>query len=255
MSAVAVSATTMSVLARPRARTVVRKAAIAPVASRVGVRAVPAPRARIVAPRRGDIATREALPAADVAPAVIAEVADGLEGGIQAIYLGSLLAILGFAGFIIVRQVFIRRELDDAAKKMGERIRAGDASAEEYFEMGSIMLRKKVFTQAVRNLKLAAQMWEGDKEDLAQIHNALGFGYLSTDKLDEAIVEFNKAVELTPGYVTAWNNLGDTLEQKKEFKGAIEAYEESLSLAPGNKIAETRLEEIRRRQGRLGLLD
>ena len=186
---------------------------------------------------------------------VIAEVADGLEGGIQAIYLGSLLAILGFAGFIIVRQVFIRRELDDAAKKMGERIRAGDASAEEYFEMGSIMLRKKVFTQAVRNLKLAAQMWEGDKEDLAQIHNALGFGYLSTDKLDEAIVEFNKAVELTPGYVTAWNNLGDTLEQKKEFKGAIEAYEESLSLAPGNKIAETRLEEIRRRQGRLGLLD
>ena len=255
MSAVAVSATTLSVLARPRARTVVRKAAIAPVASRVGVRAVPAPRARIVAPRRGDIADREALPAADVAPAVIAEVADGLEGGIQAIYLGSLLAILGFAGFIIVRQVFIRRELDDAAKKMGERIRAGDASAEEYFEMGSIMLRKKVFTQAVRNLKLAAQMWEGDKEDLAQIHNAIGFGYLSTDKLDEAIEEFNKAVELTPGYVTAWNNLGDTLEQKKEFKGAIEAYEESLSLAPGNKIAETRLEEIRRRQGRLGLLD
>ena len=154
-----------------------------------------------------------------------------------------------------MRQVFIRRELDDAAKKMGERIRAGDASAEEYFEMDSIMLRKKVFTQAVRNLKLAAQMWEGDKEDLAQIHNALGFGYLSTDKLDEAIEEFNKAVELTPGYVTAWNNLGDTLEQKKEFKGAIEAYEESLSLAPGNKIAETRLEEIRRRQGRLGLLD
>ena len=121
--------------------------------------------------------------------------------------------------------------------------------------MGSIMLRKKVFTQAVRNLKLAAQMWEGDKEDLAQIHNALGFGYLSTDKVDEAISEFNKAVELTPGYVTAWNNLGDALEQKKEFKGAIEAYEESLILSPGNKVATVRLDEIKRRQGRLGLLD
>lgn len=82
---------------------------------------------------------------------------------------------------------------DESAKQMGERIRAGDATAEEYFEMGSIMLRKKVFTQAVRNLKLAAQMWEGDQEDLAQIHNALGFGYLSTDRLDEAVVEFNKA--------------------------------------------------------------
>lgn len=49
---------------------------------------------------------------------------------------------------------------DESAKQMGERIRAGDATAEEYFEMGSIMLRKKVYTQAVRNLKLAAQSWE-----------------------------------------------------------------------------------------------
>ena len=48
----------------------------------------------------------------------------------------------------------------------------------------------------MRNLKLAAQMWEGDQEDLAQIHNALGFGYLSTEKLDESVVEFKRAVEL-----------------------------------------------------------
>ena len=54
---------------------------------------------------------------------------------------------------------------------------------------------------------------------------------------------------------TAWNNLGDALEQKKEFKGAIEAYEESLILSPGNKVATVRLDEIKRRQGRLGLLD
>jgi hypothetical protein len=131
--------------------------------------------------RRGATTATNALPL-DALPtlAPIADVSAGLEGGIQAIYLGSLLAILGFAGYIIIRQVFIRRELDESAKQMGERIRAGDATAEEYFEMGSIMLRKKVFTQAVRNLKLAAQMWDGDQEDLAQIHNALGFGYLST---------------------------------------------------------------------------
>jgi len=254
MSVMAVSATTLSVLARPRAGTVVRKAALAPIASRVGVRAVPSPRARIVAPRRGELAAREALPAPDVAPAVIAEVADGLEGGIQAIYLGSLLAILGFAGFIIVRQVLIRRELDDSAKKMGERIRAGNATAEEYFEMGSIMLRKKVFTQAVRNLKLAAEMWQGDQEDLAQIHNALGYGYLETEKLDASVAEVKKAVELQPGYVTAWNNLGDALERLNDRKGAMAAYEESLVLAPGNQVAANRLEQIKTRLSRLNQL-
>ena len=254
MSVMAVSATTLSVLARPRAGTVVRKAALAPIASRVGVRAVPGPRARIVAPRRGELAAREALPAPDVAPSVIAEVADGLEGGIQAIYLGALLSILGFAGFIVVRQVFIRRELDASAKAMGERIRSGDATAEEYFEMGSIMLRKKVYTQAVRNLKLAAERWEGDKEDLAQIHNALGFGYLSTEKFEESVAEFKTAVELQPGYVTAWNNLGDALERMNDRKGAMAAYEESLVLSPGNQVAENRLAEIKRRLSRLNQL-
>lgn len=193
-------------------------------------------------------------PSALPAPTLVAEVADGLEGGIQFLYLGSLLAILGFAGFIIVRQVLIRRELDESAKNMGERIRAGDATAEEYFEMGSIMLRKKVYTQAVRNLKLAAEMWQGDQEDLAQIHNALGFGYLSTDKFAESVVEFKKAVELQPGYVTAWNNLGDALEQLNDRKGAMGAYEESLVLAPGNQVAQNRLEDIKRRLSRLNQL-
>lgn len=205
-------------------------------------------------PARGSASALRALPAELPAPSVVAEVADGLEGGIQFIYLGSLLAILGFAGFIIVRQVLIRRELDASAKAMGERIRAGDATAEEYFEMGSIMLRKKVYTQAVRNLKLAAEMWQGDQEDLAQIHNALGYGYLETEKLDLSVAEFKKAVELQPGYVTAWNNLGDALERLNDRKGAMAAYEESLVLAPGNQVAANRLDQIKTRLSRLNQL-
>ena len=205
-------------------------------------------------PTRASASALRALPADLPAPSVVAEVADGLEGGIQFIYLGSLLGILGFAGFIIVRQVLIRRELDASAKAMGERIRAGDATAEEYFEMGSIMLRKKVYTQAVRNLKLAAEQWQGDQEDLAQIHNALGFGYLETDKLDASVAEFKRAVELQPGYVTAWNNLGDALERLNDRKGAMAAYEESLVLAPGNQVAANRLEQIKTRLSRLNQL-
>ena len=184
----------------------------------------------------------------------IAQTAE-LEGGIQAFYLGTLLAILGGAGFIVVRQVLIRRELDDQAKKMGERIRAGNASAEDYFEMGSILLRKKVFTQAVRNLQAAEANWDGDEQDLALVHNALGFGYSNTDKIDDAIAEFKKSVALQPGYVTAWNNLGEAYEKKKELKEAIKCYEESLVLSPNNPTASERLEEITLRLRRRGQLD
>ena len=252
------------VLARrdgPRVAAIVRIGGVDAVVARRDARPRPLAAGPPRPAARGALARASALSPLDAAlpdlassPALVAEVADGLEGGIQAIYLGALLSILGFAGFIVVRQVFIRRELDASAKAMGERIRSGDATAEEYFEMGSIMLRKKVYTQAVRNLKLAAERWEGDKEDLAQIHNALGFGYLSTEKFEESVAEFKTAVELQPGYVTAWNNLGDALERMNDRKGAMAAYEESLVLSPGNQVAENRLAEIKRRLSRLNQL-
>ena len=66
--------------------------------------------------------------------------------------------------------------------------------------------------------------------------------------------EADEAVELQPGYVTAWNNLGDALERMNDRKGAMAAYEESLVLAPGNSVAANRLEEIKRRLSRLNQL-
>ena len=64
------------------------------------------------------------------------------------------------------------------------------------------------------------------------MHNALGYAYLSMDRVELAVTNFRKAVELQPGYVTAWNNLGDALERGQEWAGALEAYERSLSCAP-----------------------
>ena len=160
---------------------------------------------------------------------------------IQAIYLGALLAI-PLRRIIVVRQVLIRRELDESAKNMGERIRAGDATAEEYFEMGSIMLRKKVYTQAVRNLKLAASMWEGDQEDLAQIHNALGSGTCPRISWRRASRSSRRRSSSSPG-TSPRGTTSATLERMNDRKGAMAAYEESLVLAP-NSVAANRLEEI-----------
>jgi len=46
------------------------------------------------------------------------EMAEGLEFGVQLIYLGALLALLGVGSFLVVRQVLIRRELESAAKDL-----------------------------------------------------------------------------------------------------------------------------------------
>lgn len=40
---------------------------------------------------------------------------------------------------------------------------------QDYFELGVILLRKKLFTQATKNLEKAKKGWEGEPEELAQV--------------------------------------------------------------------------------------
>lgn len=58
------------------------------------------------------------------------DTAEGLETPIQLIYLTALLGFLAAGAYLVVRQVLIRRELDEAAKALGERIRTGEATCE-----------------------------------------------------------------------------------------------------------------------------
>ncbi|KAF8073104.1 PI4KG4 [Scenedesmus sp. PABB004] len=188
-----------------------------------------------------------------LAPQPLLELGEGLETPIQLIYLTALLGFLSVGAYLVARQVLIRRELDEAAKALGERIRTGEATCEDYYELGVILTRKKLFTQATKNLEKAKKSWDGEESDLAQVHNALGFCYFSMEKTDMAIAEYKRAVELQQGYVTAWNNLGDAYERSKDWRNAMAAYQEALAYAPNNKIAMQRGEFCKQRVERLGL--
>lgn len=61
---------------------------------------------------------------------VAGDLSEGLETPVQAIYLITLLGFLVVGAYLVVRQVLIRRELEDAAKSLGDRIRSGNASSE-----------------------------------------------------------------------------------------------------------------------------
>lgn len=190
--------------------------------------------------------------AADLNP-TLPPLAEGLEAPIQLIYLLSLLGFLGFGAYLVVRQVLIRRELDEAAKSLGERIRTGEASCEDYFELGVILTRKKLYTQATKNLEKARRAWDGDEGELAQVHNALGFCYAATGKHAQAAGEYERAVALQPGYVTAWNNLGDAYESERRWRDALRAYESALEYAPDNRVARQRMDFVRARVSNQGL--
>jgi tetratricopeptide (TPR) repeat protein len=200
------------------------------------------------------------LPAAAELPNRLADVSAGLETPVQLLYLGALVVLLSGGAFLVVRQVLVRRELESTSKDLGERLRAGTATPADLFELGSVMLRKKVFSQAIRHLEACLAAWEGappgslsaaDVDLQAQAHNALGFAFFSLEKVEGAVEQYRAAVALQPGYVTAWNNLGDALEKTKKYEQALKCYEEALAFEPSNGIAGDRARFLRTRLGRV----
>ncbi|KAJ6952534.1 tetratricopeptide repeat domain-containing protein PYG7 [Populus alba x Populus x berolinensis] len=211
------------------------------------------------------------------------EVGELFELGIQLSYLLLLLALLGVGTFFVIRQVLTRRELDLSAKELQEQVRSGDATATGLFELGAVMLRRKFYPAATKYLLQAIEKWDGDDQDLAQsvtailclcalthqesclhdtlrklsgsslgvnplqewVYNALGVSYVLDGKLDKGIKQFEAAVKLQPGYVTAWNNLGDAYEKKKDLKSALKAFEEVLLFDPNNKVARPRRDALK----------
>lgn len=80
---------------------------------------------------------------------------------------------------------------------------------------------------------------------MTQVYNALGVTYVLDGKLEKGITQFETAVKLQPGYVTAWNNLGDAYERKNDFKSALKAFEEVLLFDPNNKVARPRRDALK----------
>ncbi|XVE60805.1 hypothetical protein DITRI_Ditri05aG0156500 [Diplodiscus trichospermus] len=198
----------------------------------------------------------------------IYEIGELFELGIQLSYLLLLLGLLGVGTFFVIRQVLVRRELDLSAKELQamnghcslvitlyltmviltqEQVRSGDATATELFELGAVMLRRKFYPAATKYLLQAIEKWDGDDQDLAQVYNALGVCYVRDGKLEKGISQFETAVKIQPGYVTAWNNLGDAYEKKKDYNSALKAFEEVLLFDPNNKIARPRRDALKDR--------
>lgn len=100
---------------------------------------------------------------------VVTQVAEGLEAPVQLLYLSLLLALLSGAAFAVVRQVLVRREMDERSKVLGELIRTGDATSEDFFELGVVLARKRLYTQALKNYTKAVKLWDGEDVELAQV--------------------------------------------------------------------------------------
>lgn len=171
-----------------------------------------------------------------------------MENQLPVVYLSILLVLLSGTAWIIFRQIIKTRKVETSFSRLQNKLKNEKGTAEEYYELGSIYLDKKLFVQSVNLFQKALKDVEGEaKENIALIYNSLGYAYFAQEQYDLAIRNYKEALKLWPEYVTALNNLGHAYERKKLTAQALQTYEEALKYEPNNQTAKRRADSLRKR--------
>ncbi len=171
-----------------------------------------------------------------------------MDNSLLIVYLSILLILLGGSSWAIVRQIIKTRRTENTMARLQKKLGKEQGPANEHYELGTIYLDKKLFSQGIEQFQkaLKAKDLEGE-ENTALIYNGLGYAYAAKEQFDLAIRQYKEALKYRPDYVTALNNLGFAYERKKLTNQALEAYETALQYEPNNQTAKKRAESLRKR--------
>jgi tetratricopeptide (TPR) repeat protein len=103
--------------------------------------------------------------------------------------------------------------------------------------LGVALLQKGQVDEAVEQFQKALEIEPKD----AEAHINLGNVLLKKGKLDEAILENQKALEIKPNYAEAHTSLGMALSQKGQVDEAVEQFQKALEIKPKDAVARNSL--------------
>lgn len=162
-------------------------------------------------------------------------------------YLIGLLVILGSAAVLVARQILRVRRDEVALIRLEGATKSGERSAADLYELASVQLRKRLYNQAVDNLKQASRSAASEPpEAQALIENALGFALAAQSNYTAAIKHYRAALRAKPDYPVALNNLAYALEKQQKPEEARENYLKVLELDSSNGTAKKRLKRLER---------
>lgn len=162
-------------------------------------------------------------------------------------YLSLLLGLLAVAAIVLLRQILKTQRVEGTLSKLQSKLTKEPGTPQEYYELGSIYLDKRVYAQAITLFQKALKSDDLPEAESALVYNALGFAYFAQEQYDLAIRQYKEALKVDPNYVVALNNMGHAYEKKQLSAPALEAYEQVLQLEPDNATAKRRAESLRKR--------
>ena len=120
--------------------------------------------------------------------------------------------------------VFFERGYPEQAKVFFQ-LALGDepSSAEALYGIGSVYLQQQKPREARENFERAIQLHANYPGSLPRAWNNLGILSAREGQTDEAIQDFQRALQIDPGFLIAMGNLGNAYRQQKRWKEAQDA--------------------------------
>ncbi len=91
----------------------------------------------------------------------------------------------------------------------------------------------------------------GARSNLAEKHNDFGIKSAKMGLWNEAIMRWERVIEIVPNNAQAHNNLGVAYESKREFEAAQAEYETAIELDPENKSYKKNYDKFKRNRKRV----
>ncbi|MFZ0907952.1 MAG: tetratricopeptide repeat protein [Candidatus Acidiferrales bacterium] len=110
-------------------------------------------------------------------------------------------------------------------------------SAEALYGMGSVYLQQDKNSDARASFERATVLHASYPGTLQRAWNNLGIVSAREGRTDEAVRDFQRALEVDPGYVVALENLGNAYRQQKRWDDAKSALQRAVALSPDDPDA------------------
>jgi tetratricopeptide (TPR) repeat protein len=114
------------------------------------------------------------------------------------------------------------------------------------YNLGCALLPAGHGDEAMVHFQKALEICPG----FSDAHNNLGNILLQKGHVDEAIAHFQKALEIRPAFADALSNLGGALFQKGQTEGAVAQFQKALDIAPNDALTRYNLGSALLKSGR-----
>ncbi|MCA8988167.1 MAG: tetratricopeptide repeat protein, partial [Planctomycetaceae bacterium] len=120
-------------------------------------------------------------------------------------------------------------KVDEAAAEFRKAIELNPRQVAAHKNLSKTLRKQGKAEEAIAVLRTAIEIWPGK----ADLHYELGYGYLQ-ENADEAVTEFQRAIELNPKHLLAHQYLGVALRNQDKTEDAVAVFRKAIEISPKN---------------------